>query len=325
MRSSPTRTHALRLSLLGLVLSCGALGGWTWADDAAVAATVATETTQATRAQTIRAHMLNASDPSVLVVSHRGLTACEPENSIGAIRDAIDAGVHVVELDVRVTKDHKHVLMHDGTIDRTTTGKGKVSDMTLAEIRSFQLMHALRPSAEVAPTLEEAFEAARDRILINIDPKGIDIPGAAELARGHGMLEQCVFKAGWKSIDEKMLAWLDENPDVYFMPICEGTEQIEAALAARQWPAMEVLVRSEDDALWTRAGVMKLREKGVRPWINTLWDGRLSAGVGDEDAIASPAETYKGVIGLGYGFIQTDLGDIVIGEVRKLGLDPARP
>lgn len=60
----------------------------------------------------------------VMVVSHRGDWRHAPENSLWSIKCAADAGADVVEIDVSLTKDSILVLMHDKTIDRTTTGKG---------------------------------------------------------------------------------------------------------------------------------------------------------------------------------------------------------
>ena len=62
---------------------------------------------------------------SVLVVSHRADWRNAPENSLQAIQNCIDMGVDMVEIDLKKTKDGHLILMHDKTIDRTTTGKGK--------------------------------------------------------------------------------------------------------------------------------------------------------------------------------------------------------
>jgi len=82
----------------------------------------------------IRTHFLDADSKVVLVASHRAAHIIYPENSILSIKEAIRLGVDIVELDVKVTKDGVPVLMHDGTIDRTTTGSGKPSDYTYEEL-----------------------------------------------------------------------------------------------------------------------------------------------------------------------------------------------
>ena len=60
-----------------------------------------------------------------------------PENSLSAIGACVGAGVEVIEVDVRETSDGKLVLVHDATIDRTTDGKGYVSQLTYEEIRLY--------------------------------------------------------------------------------------------------------------------------------------------------------------------------------------------
>jgi len=67
--------------------------------------------------------------------AHRGAMETHPENTITAFREAIKAGVHMIEFDVQLSKDKKLAVIHDATVDRTTNGTGKVSELTLAEIR----------------------------------------------------------------------------------------------------------------------------------------------------------------------------------------------
>jgi len=75
--------------------------------------------------------LLQPSKTYVMVVAHRGDWRKFPENSIPAIQSCIAMGVDMVEIDLAMTKDSVLILMHDKTLDRTTTGKGKVSDHSL--------------------------------------------------------------------------------------------------------------------------------------------------------------------------------------------------
>lgn len=99
------------------------------------------------RAAQIREKLLSRNLHSVIVVSHRADWRNFPENSLEAIESAIRMGVDVVELDLQRTKDGKLILMHDSKLDRTTTGKGKVSDWTLDSIKTLWLKNGrLYPS-----------------------------------------------------------------------------------------------------------------------------------------------------------------------------------
>lgn len=75
------------------------------------------------------------STDNIWVAAHRGWRTEYPENTMEAIKAAVELGVDQIETDIRVTKDGELVLMHDATVDRTTNGTGKVIDYTLAELR----------------------------------------------------------------------------------------------------------------------------------------------------------------------------------------------
>lgn len=104
-------------------------------------------------------------DRGVAISAHRGQSADDqPENSIAAITASGRAipGV-IVEIDAVLTRDNRLVLMHDDTMDRTTTGHGKVVDLTLAEVKNARLRAPNGTLTNAAPpTLAEALEAARD-------------------------------------------------------------------------------------------------------------------------------------------------------------------
>ena len=72
----------------------------------------------------------------VLVSGHRGDRVHGLENTMTAFRLAVEAGVDMVETDVRMTADGQLILMHDETVDRTTDGTGYVKDLTLAQIKN---------------------------------------------------------------------------------------------------------------------------------------------------------------------------------------------
>ena len=80
----------------------------------------------------------------------------------------------MVEIDIHKTKDNQFIIMHDATVDRTTNGKGKISDMTLDEIKKLKLRsgHGVVTRHSV-PTLEEVLNLVKGKILVNID-KGVN-------------------------------------------------------------------------------------------------------------------------------------------------------
>ena len=114
-------------------------------------------------------------DPNVMLVAgHRGARRIRPENTMTAFKYAMDAGVDMVETDIRQTKDHQLVLMHDAKVDRTTDGTGLVRDFTFAEFRRLNAAaHDEGFAPECPPTLEELLEmvAVHPTMLINLELK----------------------------------------------------------------------------------------------------------------------------------------------------------
>lgn len=101
----------------------------------------------------------------IAVIAHRGEHLNHVENTLPAFQAAIDAGADYFECDVRTTSDGHFVLMHDDTVDRTTNGKGKVSDLPFDQVR------ALDARGNHVPTFEEALDLARGRIGVYVDNK----------------------------------------------------------------------------------------------------------------------------------------------------------
>ncbi|MDD2901540.1 MAG: glycerophosphodiester phosphodiesterase family protein [Syntrophales bacterium] len=102
----------------------------------------------------------------VKIIGHRGAAAAEPENTLRAFKHALDAGAAAVELDVQLTKDGRLAVIHDETVDRTTNGRGRVKDYTLAELKKLDAGRGER-----LPALEEVVELVRGRGQILVELK----------------------------------------------------------------------------------------------------------------------------------------------------------
>lgn len=81
----------------------------------------------------------------VMVIGHRGTTGLAPENTLPAFQTALEHGAHILEMDVWRTRDGEVVVIHDETVDRTTEGRGRVGEMTLAEIRNLDAGYRFTP------------------------------------------------------------------------------------------------------------------------------------------------------------------------------------
>ena len=102
----------------------------------------------------------------MLHIGHRGAKAYAPENTLSSFKKAIEIGVDAVELDVRKTKDNQLVVIHDADVKRTTDGEGLVSELALAQIKSFSAERG-----EKIPTLQEALNLLDKKVKVLIELK----------------------------------------------------------------------------------------------------------------------------------------------------------
>jgi len=108
------------------------------------------------------------------ICAHRGANDTHPENTLTAFREAIRLGAHMIEFDVQMTRDGELVIMHDKTVDRTTNGEGKVSDLTFSEISKLDAgsWKDRKFTGEKIPTLLETLEIMPQNIWLNVHIKG---------------------------------------------------------------------------------------------------------------------------------------------------------
>lgn len=131
------------------------------------------------------------------VVAHRGASGYMPENTFASFDKAVAMGADMIELDVHPTRDGHLVVMHDETVDRTTGGHGRISSMSLDEVRTLDAA-AKSPGGlhERVPTLAEVLERYADRATLTIEVKhgssvypGIESRVTEEL-RAHGATDK---------------------------------------------------------------------------------------------------------------------------------------
>lgn len=123
----------------------------------------------------------------MLIAGHRGgMVKGFPENSIATFENTLKHTPAFFEIDPRLTKDSVMVLMHDATLDRTTTGKGKLSDYTYEELKKFRLKDAEGNVTNFPiPTLSEVIEWARGKTVLNLDHKDVPLAMTAALIKKH--------------------------------------------------------------------------------------------------------------------------------------------
>ena len=176
---------------------------------------------------TVRSDILDTlflmTDNKILVCAHRGYHENIPENSLASIMEAVENNISMVELDVRMCKDQKLILMHDAALDRTSTGSGLVEAFNYHEISQYNLLKDDGSlTLEQIPLLKDVLENSRGRIYLTLDIKDREalIP-TYKLVKQYGMLSQTLFYTGHQE-DQKILSLEDEN--VHFMPIVKNRD-----------------------------------------------------------------------------------------------------
>ncbi|MBX2922712.1 MAG: glycerophosphodiester phosphodiesterase family protein [Chitinophagaceae bacterium] len=202
----------------------------------------------------------------VLVAAHRAPHANQPENSLAAVKEAISMGIDIVELDLRETKDGVLVIMHDKTVDRTTTGKGAVSGMSWKQLKKLRLLHNGKPTGERIPTFKEVLKLVKGNIMLDIDYKaegGRAARSTLKLLRKKGMERQSLFFLyDYKDADTLYAM----NPKLQFMTRAYNKDDVDGILQL----TMPVPVIHADDKFYTDSLMSVIRVKGKRLWMNAL-------------------------------------------------------
>lgn len=272
----------------------------------------------APRSEQIRADLLNPDCQRVLVASHRADWRGWPENSMPAIESAINMGVDIVELDLQCTADSQLIVMHDSKINRTTTGKGLVAEMTLDSIRTFRLKNGvnIRTRHEI-PTLREVLLLCKGRVLINLDKADRYFDLVVPLLQETGTTRQIIMK-GRKPADEVRALYGQYLDEVIYMPIVDMNDsasvQLFSAHLDSQPCAFELCWRTDDT--YVKQASALAQGKSLL-WVNCLWD-TLCGGHEDDQAMLDPDANYGYLIdSLGFHIIQTDRPEYLINYLQS--------
>ncbi|WP_053345727.1 glycerophosphodiester phosphodiesterase family protein [Peribacillus butanolivorans] len=244
----------------------------------------------------------------LMITAHRGQWREYPENSLGAIKEAIKDGAEIVEIDVMLTADGVPVLMHDSTVDRTTNGTGKVSDFTLAEIKELRLKEGLggktaKLTDYTVPTLEEAMLAAKDRAIVNLD-KGWKIREEMyDVLVKTDTVDHGLFK-GSPNVEEAA-EFMAMDPEILYMHIInDNTADTVDTFPGRQPVAYEIIFNDLKNPQIQPEKIQQI-QKNSRVFVNVMWYD-LAGKYTDEASLRDVNLGWKVVTDLGANILQTD-------------------
>ena len=234
--------------------------------------------------------------PRPLIIGHRGYPARFPENTLASFEGAMQAGCHMIELDVTLTRDRKIVVIHDDTLDRTTNGKGTVREHTLEEIKRLDAGSWFDPgfAAERVPELFEVMKLTAGRCMLNIEIKEsafeVDYPADAiehqvvKLVKTSGAMDRVIISSFGTRILQRIAA-MEEPPAIACISDHRADPRVLEMLLAMNafsWhPRFKVLTRDQVDLL--HAAGLK-----VFPWtINTRKEARKLLDMGVDGIICN--------------------------------------
>jgi glycerophosphoryl diester phosphodiesterase len=272
------------------------------------------------RATQIREKLFARDQSSVLVVAHRGDWRYQPENSIAAIEHSIKMGVDIVEVDLQLTKDSVLILMHDATLNRTTTGKGNISDWTMASIRTLQLKSGCGARTKhKVPTLEEVLLATKGKVMLNLDKADRYYDLVMPVLQKTGTTKQIIMK-GWRSPEEVQQLYGKYLDEVIYMPCVDLDKKVSVAkiddfLETIKPVAFEMGFVSDSNPIPKQLKV-KLSGKALI-WYNTLWD--TMAGGHDDDMSLEDLDGGFGYLidTLGARIICTDRAELLLNYLKE--------
>ncbi|MBX2921566.1 MAG: glycerophosphodiester phosphodiesterase family protein [Chitinophagaceae bacterium] len=253
-------------------------------------------------------HYTGQPHPPIISGHRGGMVIGFPENSIATFVNTLKYTPAFYEIDPRLTKDSVVVLMHDATLDRTTTGKGKVSDYTYRELQQLFLKDKegnITPYR--IPTLLEALKWSRGKTVLNLDHKGVPFEMIADIIKqGRNPAVMLTIHS-----PEQAQFYLDRDPNSMFSVHILTREAFEKYEAAHiPWKSMIAYIgpKLTDE---NRELLGLLHEKGVMcmvsaaPTFDKLPDS------------AERAQHYREIFKNGVDILESDL-PIEVAEAIKV-------
>jgi len=218
---------------------------------------------------------------SFQIIAHRGEAGQSPENSRSALQRCIEDGLEWAEVDLRLTKDGKHILSHDAGITNAMGKSWVIREQDWSELREVDVgsRFAARFAKERLLTLKECFELCQGRLNLYLDCKDINPEQLAREIQAAGMERQIVVYSDLEELRRVQTASADKVATMTkWRPGVGGPEwAISNGLAAVEIDALEIT--SEIVAGFKRAGI-KVQAKVLGDFDNSeFWERALVSGV----------------------------------------------
>lgn len=246
----------------------------------------------------LQAYFTYSPGRDIIISGHRGgMMPGYPENCIESCEKTLSLMPTFFEIDFSFTKDSIPVLMHDLTIDRTTTGRGRVADYTYEELQQFFLKDSEgNVTPYKIPTLDDCIAWSRGRTILNLDIKDVPLEFMSRFINERRPAN--VMYTVHNAAQARML--LDRDPEAMFSLWCKNLSEFEAyEKAGIPWSQTMAyvgpLIRSDRQEFYD-----KLHENGVMCMISVAPTHDLRTSDADR------TKAYELEIGSGCDVIETD-------------------
>jgi glycerophosphoryl diester phosphodiesterase len=195
----------------------------------------------------------------VAVVAHRGASGVAPENTLAAIRKALETSADFIEIDIHQSKDGEVVVMHDATVDRTTNGTGQIADLTLAELKQL----------DAGITFDSAFAGERIPTLAQV----------LNLVKGK----------------KKLLIELKKGKTEYYLGLEQSTLQLISLYNANEWCVLQSFHDPILERIWQADFVIPTHKLivGKIPFLPIFIDHELKFGSFDRYSQAAAINVHR--------------------------------
>jgi len=221
----------------------------------------------------------------LIVIAHRGDHTAAPENTIKSYDDAAATGVDYVEVDVRTSSDGQLVVMHDGTVDRMTNGKGSVKDMSWEALQQLTVSDKNRPELgnHRIPLFADVLKACRGKVGIYLDFKDGDVAQTWQLIQSNHMEDHIVV---YINREEDLSRWQKAAPKVPLMvSLPDNINDIQSYLQFQKTAKVQIIDGSYRD--YTPELVKAINKNGQSIWVDvqekgedpSLWNKVRALGV----------------------------------------------
>lgn len=273
------------------------------------------------RVASLRHRLAHPRSGDTIVIAHRSCWDAAPENSIAAVQACIRMGVDGIEFDVRHSKDGVAVVIHDDTVDRTTNGHGKVSDLTLAELKALRLkprdgLDGGALTVETLPTLEEFLAVAKGHLLLVFDVKDLTQQESFAIAKRMGVDRQAIYF--YECSNDLLLKQV--RPfwnEVFVFPITfgDGPPLSRSMGACPSNPTGMVHAKFDTEATLTAPGTASAL-KGKRVWVMTVQEQDV-AGHADAPALRDPDAHWGWLLRAGVNMIMTNEPQALMAYLKR--------